>query len=211
MPIKTLGVCSLACFLFTTTSYAYEYEDDSFSEGPYYSQTEFIDEAEADPGTVREVEYEFYRAPRKVSGHPNYAARLPHHTTSSGERLIVVNPRTHVWAAYAENGKLVRAGLATAGAKWCPDIGRSCRTKTGVFRIQSLGSSDCVSRIYPVGEGGAPMPYCMFFNGGQGIHGSNHLAEANISHGCVRISVRDAEWLRYNFARVGTKVIVKSY
>lgn len=55
------------------------------------------------------------------------------------------------------------------------------------------------------------MPYCMFFNGNQALHGSHELAEGNISHGCVRISVDDAYWVRFNFANVGTKVIVMSY
>ncbi len=44
------------------------------------------------------------------------------------------------------------------------------------------------------------MPYCMFFNGNQGLHGSPYVMEGNVSHGCVRLSVSDAEWLRFNFA-----------
>jgi len=211
MQIKTQFVLPLACLLFSTSLHAYEYENSSFSDDSY-SSPEFIDDNRSStPAVVETVEYEFYDSPREISGRANYAARLPHNISAPGERLIVVNPRSHVWGAYTEKGKLIRAGLATAGAKWCEDIGRPCRTKSGVFRIYSLGGSDCVSSIYPVGEGGAPMPYCMFFNGGQGLHGSNHLAEANLSHGCVRISVDDAEWLRYNFARVGTKVIVQAY
>lgn len=127
------------------------------------------------------------------------------------EKMIIVDPRKHSWRAYAANGKLVRSGLATAGSSWCPDIGRPCRTKVGVFRVYSLGSSSCVSKKYPVNRGGAPMPYCMYFNGGQGIHGSYQVVPANVSHGCVRVHVSDARWLRNNFVNVGTKVIVKPY
>ncbi len=231
MQFKTLFVLSLAFSLFSTSIYAdeYEYESPSFSNSYSdsesnsdrndYSNAEFVEPIN-DPvfedtnnyasNNRRKVEYEFYKSPRAVSGEANYAARLPKHI-STNERVIIVNPRNHVWGAYSESGKLIRAGLATSGARWCQDIGRSCRTKTGVFRIYSLGDSNCVSSIYPVGEGGAPMPYCMFFNGGQGLHGSNHLAEGNLSHGCVRISVNEAEWIRYNFARKGTKVIIQSY
>lgn len=140
----------------------------------------------------------------------SYYSRLPQQV-SYGEKVIIVNPRKHVWGAYSSEGNLLRAGLATAGASWCPDIKRGCRTKSGSFRIQSLGSSSCKSTRYPVGKGGAPMPYCMFFNKNQGLHGSNQLAEANLSHGCVRISVDDASWVRFNFATIGTKVIVMSY
>ncbi len=128
-----------------------------------------------------------------------------------GEKMIVVDPHKHRWYAYAANGKLMRSGLATAGSSWCKDIDRACKTSVGTFRIQSLGSSDCVSNTYPVGEGGAPMPYCMYFNGGQGIHGSNQVVADNVSHGCVRVRVSDAEWLRYNFVSVGTKVVIKPY
>ena len=55
------------------------------------------------------------------------------------------------------------------------------------------------------------MPYCMYFHGNQALHGSHETADANISHGCVRLHVGDAEWIRFNFANVGTKVIIKPY
>lgn len=136
-------------------------------------------------------------------------SRLPSTIASSG-KVVVVDPRVHAWGAYRD-GELVRAGLATAGSSWCPDIGRPCKTKAGTFTIKSLGSADCKSSLYPLPDGGAPMPYCMFFNGNQGLHGSNQVVEGNISHGCVRMHTSDAEWLRYNFANVGTKVVVHPY
>jgi lipoprotein-anchoring transpeptidase ErfK/SrfK len=131
-------------------------------------------------------------------------------TISTSEKVIIVDPQIHAWGAY-QGGSLVRSGTATSGASWCPDVGRPCRTSVGHFRIQSLGSPDCKSTRYPLPKGGAPMPYCMFFNGNQGLHGSNEVVARNVSHGCVRMHVGDAEWLRYNFANVGTKVIVKPY
>ena len=127
------------------------------------------------------------------------------------EKYIVVNPRTHRWSALTADGRVIHSGLATAGSSWCDDLGHPCRTKTGTFRIMSLGDSDCVSKKFPLGEGGAPMPYCMYFNGGQALHGSHELAYANISHGCVRMSVSDARWIRFHFAEIGTKVIIKPY
>ncbi len=129
-----------------------------------------------------------------------------------GEKKIVVDPVNHTWHAYAANGKLLRSGIATAGGRWCSDIGRGCKTKSGTFRIASLGSASCVSSKYPVERGGgAPMPYCMFFNGHQGLHGSYNVVRGNVSHGCVRLKVADAKWIRFNFATIGTKVIVKPY
>jgi lipoprotein-anchoring transpeptidase ErfK/SrfK len=142
----------------------------------------------------------------------DYSSRLPQ-TMPAGEKLVVIDPHTHTWGAYGSDGNLIRSGLATAGSSWCPDLGRPCHTSTGTFHVSSLGSADCKSRIFPKPKGGAPMPYCMFFNGGQAMHGSSdgEVVEANISHGCVRMHVADAEWLRFNFVNVGTKVVVKSY
>src|SRR5579872_6628307 len=142
---------------------------------------------------------------------PNYASRMPGSITPLGEKVIIVNPNVHAFGAYDSNGDLLRGGLATAGNDWCPDIHRRCHTRSGSFRIQSLGSASCKSTIYPLPRGGAPMPYCMFFNGSQGLHGSYEVVDGNISHGCVRLHVDDAEWIRFNFARIGTKVIVKPY
>ncbi|RDI40059.1 L,D-transpeptidase [Aquicella lusitana] len=136
---------------------------------------------------------------------------MPQRIKPPGEKVIIVNPRTHMWGAYNANGKLLRSGIATAGAKWCPDIKRSCRTKSGSFRIYSLGSPSCKSSKYPLPRGGAPMPYCMFFNGHQGLHGSPHVVRGNRSHGCVRVTVSAARWLRYHFVTHGTRIIIKPY
>lgn len=141
---------------------------------------------------------------------PDYALRLPSYINTH-EKTILINPNVHAWGAYDESGNLIRAGLATAGGNWCADVGRSCRTRVGTFRIYSLGSVNCKSSIYPLPKGGAPMPYCMFFNGNQGLHGSPYTVEGNVSHGCVRMTVSDAEWVRYQFARPGTKVMVRPY
>lgn len=146
-------------------------------------------------------------------------APIPTHLNTGGEKLILVDPQEHAWGAYSAQGRLIRWGIATTGANYCRDIGESCRTKTGVFRIYSLGNKSCTSSKFPLGTGGAPMPYCMYFNGSQAIHGSYEVEYANASHGCVRVHVSDAEWLRNQFAErpsaknnyLGTKVIVKSY
>lgn len=43
------------------------------------------------------------------------------------------------------------------------------------------------------------MPYCMFFQGGFAIHGSSDLPGHHASHGCVRVLVKDAQWLNEEF------------
>lgn len=136
------------------------------------------------------------------------------------EKEIIVDPNLNAWGAYDSGGILVKWGPLSAGGNWCKELGRSCHTTAGTYRIFSLGSSSCYSRKYPMPRGGAPMPYCMFFNNGQALHGSpNGLVGYNASHGCVRLSVSDAEWLRYDFVEGptaansyrGTRVVVKAY
>jgi lipoprotein-anchoring transpeptidase ErfK/SrfK len=157
----------------------------------------------------------------EVSGSP-YATDgtpLPAHVRTQGEKLILVKPNAHAWGAYNARGKLMRWGIATAGSQQCNDTRQSCRTKTGYFRVYSAGDVGCVSNKFPLPDGGAPMPYCMYFSGGQAIHGSDEVAFENVSHGCVRVHVDDAKWLRYHFVEGptlanqyrGTRVLVEAY
>lgn len=141
-----------------------------------------------------------------------FSSRLPDHLQTR-EKLVLVDPNVHRWGAYDSKGDLVREGLATAGNHYCEDIGRACKTPTGSFRVWSLGSYNCKSSKYPLPRGGGLMPYCMYFGSQQALHGSpdGAVVEGNISHGCVRLKIPDAEWLRYNFVNIGTKVVVKSY
>ncbi|HVE43830.1 MAG TPA: L,D-transpeptidase [Gammaproteobacteria bacterium] len=129
----------------------------------------------------------------------------------AGERTVLVDPNRHAWGAYDASGRLVNSGLASAGSDWCPDLNRPCHTQAGSFRVTQLGGAECYSTRFPIPTGGAPMPYCMYFNGNQALHGSPNVVAGNISHGCVRMHTSDAEWLRYNFVNVGTKVVVMPY
>ncbi len=123
------------------------------------------------------------------------------------KETIDVDLSNLTWTAYDNNGELIRSGRISGGKKYCPDIGKNCETITGTFTIFRKGDESCKSTIYPIGRGGAPMPYCMFFHGGYALHGSNSVPNYNASHGCVRMSPEDAEWLNETFAIEGvTKV-----
>jgi len=90
--------------------------------------------------------------------------------------------------------------------KWGPYAIRSGRdgyeTRKGSFHVQSK-DIDHVSSIF-----GSPMPYAMFFSGGQAFHVSDrYLYDPLGSHGCVHILPKVAQdmWDRVN---VGTAVQV---
>lgn len=147
-------------------------------------------------------------------------APFPNRIEGEKEKMVIVDPVNLAWAAYSEDGALVRWGPISAGADYCRDIEKPCHTHAGSFRVFSMGSSDCYSTKFPLPNGGAPMPYCMYFNNGQALHGEpNGLPGYNASHGCVRMYVNDAEWLRYDFVEApnennnyrGTLVMVKPY
>ena len=124
---------------------------------------------------------------------------------------FVFNPRTLSWAAINDKGHVVKTGRASGGRNYCPDIHRGCHTPVGTYTIQSKGGPDCRSSRYPVGRGGAAMPYCMFFTKLYGIHGSYDVPNYNASHGCIRVPPSDARWLSTHFIHIGTRVVVKPY
>src|SRR5689334_9769524 len=95
---------------------------------------------------------------------PLSALSLPRQISPPGERMVLVSPRENQWGAYDPNGRLIRSGIASLGADYCPDMGQECHTETGHFRIRSLGGAGCVSPSFPMPNGGAPMPFCMYFN-----------------------------------------------
>lgn len=123
--------------------------------------------------------------------------------------IIKVDLGKLAWAAYDNQGYLVRWGEASGGKRYCPDIRRGCRTVTGTYTIYRKQGPGCKSSRFPVGRGGAPMPYCMHFKGGYAMHGG-HVPGYNASHGCVRLHHEDARWLNQEFVDVGrTRVQIK--
>lgn len=146
----------------------------------------------------------------------DYSTRLPQQIDTQGKKLVLVDPNAHVWGAYEPDGQLIKSGLATAGGDVCPPDEHNeptCKTGIGTFKITRMGDGECVSKVYPKPKGGGLMPYCMYFHNGQALHGSpdNTVIEDNVSHGCVRMRIQDAEWMRKNFAEVGTTVVVLPY
>lgn len=133
------------------------------------------------------------------------------------EKQVIVDQDKLAWGAYSAEGKLLNWGPIASGRDKCPDSNRSCKTMAGIFRVFSKENSRCKSDVYPVGRGGAPMPYCMYFHKGFALHGSNDIPGYRASHGCVRMFTPDAKWLNEEFVEIssdendqkGTLVIVR--
>lgn len=140
-----------------------------------------------------------------------FAKKSDKQRVATGRKTFIFDPRKLRWYAYNASGKLVKSGRASGGKHYCPDVRRACRTPVGSFSIHRKGSRYCKSSKYPLGRGGAPMPYCMFFHRGYAIHGSPDVPNHNASHGCIRVQPGSARWLHGNFITNGTKVIVRSY
>lgn len=132
-------------------------------------------------------------------------------------KVIIVDQDKLAWGAYDEKGQLVKWGPISSGRDKCSDSNKSCRTMTGIFNVFSKENEKCKSNVFPIGKGGAKMPYCMYFHKGFALHGSDDIPGVRASHGCVRMFPRDAKWLNLEFVetmnpsqnRLGTKVIVR--
>ncbi|HEU4945903.1 MAG TPA: L,D-transpeptidase [Kribbella sp.] len=112
-------------------------------------------------------------------------------------RILCINKKTRK-VVFLYNGKL----LATADARFgCS----STPTRNGMFKVYRK-SRNHVSSLYHT-----PMPYAMFFSGGQAVHYSADFAARGYngcSHGCV--NVRDKAriaWI-YDRVRIGDRVLV---
>lgn len=137
---------------------------------------------------------------------------FPQRIPASGEKLFVFDPKAAAWAAYSRSGERVLTGSASGGKDFCEDVNKPCRTVTGTFRVYNKRGIECKSGEYPVEtEGGAKMPYCMYFFQGYSIHAGYEVPPYNSSHGCVRVLPSAAKWLNEQFLTIGTKVIVLSY
>lgn len=137
---------------------------------------------------------------------------FPMQTLATGNRQFIFDPKASAWAAYDEQGHRVMTGGASGGMDFCQDVGKPCRTVTGMFRVYNKRGIDCKSGEYPVETtGGAKMPYCMYFYRGFTIHAAYDVPPNNSSHGCVRVWPSAAKWLNEEFITIGTQVTILSY
>ncbi len=126
-------------------------------------------------------------APSKV-----IEAKAPHGVPCSATAVACVSlSKQEAW--FVRNGKIVRGPVrvATGRAGYGTEVGTF-----SVFRKNLMW----YSTIY----NNAPMPYSVFFDGGEAFHEGSIYER---SHGCVHLSSNDAAWV-YNFLHIGDKVQV---
>ena len=144
-------------------------------------------------------------------------APFPIKIAGEDQKQVIVDQDKLAWGAYDTQGNLVKWGPISSGRDRCTDANRSCRTLTGIFRVFSKENEKCSSNVFPIGKGGAKMPYCMYFHKGFALHGSTDIPGVRASHGCVRMFIEDAKWLNHEFVELssernnfkGTTIIVR--
>jgi lipoprotein-anchoring transpeptidase ErfK/SrfK len=113
-----------------------------------------------------------------------------------GERWIDVDLSNQMTYAY-EGDKIVASFLVSTGTWQHPTV-------TGQFHIYvKYLYTEMIGPGYDLPD----VPYVMYFYDGYGLHGTywHHNFGTPMSHGCINLSIPDAEWLFY-WADVGTLV-----
>ncbi|MFG2195175.1 L,D-transpeptidase family protein [Streptomyces sp. NPDC048639] len=100
--------------------------------------------------------------------------------------------------AWMVDGKVVSAMDVRFGSQYTP-------TREGAFTV-SFKSRDHVSTIYRT-----PMPYALFFSGGQAVHYSADFAArgySGASHGCVNVRDKAKIAALFDRTRTGDRVVI---
>ncbi|HUG34626.1 MAG TPA: L,D-transpeptidase family protein [Anaerolineales bacterium] len=136
-----------------------------------------------------------YIAPTKAPGAPPVASGS---TSTGGVRWIDVDLTNQMVYAY-EGDTIVNSFVVSTGTWMTPTV-------TGKYKIWiKLKKTNMSGPGYYL----ADVPYVMYFHKGYGLHGTywHNNFGTPMSHGCVNLSISDAEWL-YNWAFEGTVVNV---
>jgi hypothetical protein len=127
---------------------------------------------------------------------PKNSVNLPDRCETSGRVLCVDKRKRKLY--YVKAGKIVKTVDARFGCS-------GMATREGTFKVFRK-SRNHVSSLF-----GSPMPYAMFFSGGQAVHYSPDFARTGYngcSHGCVNIRARSTIAWVFDQVRVGDRVVV---
>ncbi|WP_435744183.1 L,D-transpeptidase family protein [Nocardioides sp. SYSU DS0663] len=146
--------------------------------------------------------------------------RLLKQMTSAPTKAELANGRVRPSAENLDDrctaGRVLCVDKTTRSLRWVVDGvvkvtvaarfgGPSTPTREGSFEVYRK-SRDHVSSLY-----GSPMPFAVFFSGGQAVHYSPDFAAngyAGASHGCVNVRNRAAVAALFDRVRLGDEVVV---
>ncbi len=126
---------------------------------------------------------------------PRPAAKLDPRCMTGHVMCISKTTRTLSWVV---DGKVLSTMDVRFGSQYTP-------TREGLFHV-TFKSRNHVSTIYHT-----PMPYAMFFSGGEAVHYSADFAArgyAGASHGCVNVRDKAAIAALFDQVKDGDKVVV---
>ena len=121
---------------------------------------------------------------------------LPARCKTSGRVLCVDKTKRKLY--YVKAGRIIKTVDARFGCS-------GMATRQGTFKVFRK-SPNHVSSLF-----GSPMPYAMFFSGGQAVHYSPDFARVGYngcSHGCVNVRARSTIAWIYDQIRIGDRVYV---
>jgi hypothetical protein len=127
---------------------------------------------------------------------PKNSVNLPARCETSGRVLCIDKSKRKLY--YVKAGKIIKTADARFGCS-------GMRTREGTFRVFRK------SRHHFSHTFNSPMPYAMFFSGGQAVHYSRDFARVGYngcSHGCVNIRARSTIAWIYDQIRIGDRVYV---
>ncbi len=131
----------------------------------------------------------------KLPGSTSTNAPLDPRCTTGRAMCVDKSSSTVRWVV---DGKVLRTMAVRFGSSYTP-------TREGLFHV-GWKSRDHVSKLYD-----SPMPFAMFFSGGQAVHYSSDFAAAGYagaSHGCVNVrDLAGIQWL-YDQVALGDKVVI---
>jgi len=132
-----------------------------------------------------------------------FASKVHAQDVHTAAKLITVDTakqRLFVW----EGGQMLRKIIVSTGMTYTPTV-------KGSFKVQRKIDMQNMSGYFPPYKPYfiRDVPYVMYFYGAYAIHGTHWHTKFGTphSHGCVNLSVPDAQWL-YSWAEVGTRVEV---
>ncbi len=122
-------------------------------------------------------------------------------TPRRGEKWIDVNLTTQTLTAYEGTTPVFTARVSTGTARY-PTVEGTFHIYVKYRQARMRGGWGADAYDFP------NVPYVMYFYRGYALHGTywHNNFGTPMSHGCVNLSIPDAEWL-YNWAEVGTKVV----